>query len=51
MFRPVTIKENGTRRKVPFIEAFLSGLVHLAVNGIRGPDATCLNWSSAIRGW
>ena len=33
MFRPVTIKENGTRRKVPFVEAFLSGLVHLAVNG------------------
>ena len=39
LFRPVTIKENGRRRKVPFIEALVNSLAQMA---IRGPDETCL---------
>lgn len=33
LFRPVTIKKNGRRRRVPYIEGFLGGLAHLVANG------------------
>jgi len=33
LFRPVTIKENGRRRKVPYMKAFVNSVAHRAVNG------------------
>ncbi len=33
LFRPVTIKERGKRRKVPYIEALLRAVAQLTLNG------------------